>query len=410
MAVDIHRKNHPARPAEQGVALIMAMIFTVIIVGITMSGSLILKSNQVKTETNFVQHGQALQFAKAGLTEALGWFRKQTAQPVAVFAPVLDLIADPQILDTVDPDVGLAREWKITGAVWGRYEVWKQWDADPVPERLAWRQKMQVGDVSAARNGTGAGSVWKLRSIGYVFRRVNPALAFDQFPNQVLGQEILETEIRRLTLRPPGQSAISVLDGNSCHINTKGRIRGGATAAGIFYPAGTGTPTIGPAAQQRVLGTPALSPSPTYYGTVEDVFGVTLDQLKGMADQNIATAGDFPIPVPTNSLIITEVPTIKFDSSRPLMGTGVLYFNGNVTLLPGSNSSFSGLIYVDGNLTVRAPSEILGAVVVTGNVTVQGAADFATITYDDDILNALRLDVGQYRLFNAFRRPVAQDN
>ncbi len=93
-----------------------------------------------------------------------------------------------------------------------------------------------------------------------------------------------------------------------------------------------------------------------------------------------------------------------------LKGTGVLYFKGNVMLLPGSNSSFSGLIYVDGNLTVRAPSEILGAIVVTGNVSVQGAADFATITYDDDILNALRLDVGQYRLFNAFRRPLAQDN
>ena len=33
-------------------------------------------------------------------------------------------------------------------------------------------------------------------------------LAFDQFPNQVLGQEVLETEIRRLTLKPPGQAAI----------------------------------------------------------------------------------------------------------------------------------------------------------------------------------------------------------
>lgn len=410
MTCSTHCEHHAAPQGERGIALIMAIIFTVIVMGITVSGSLLLKSNQVKTETNFVQHGQAVQFAKSGLTEALGWFRKQTAQPVLTFDPIRDLAADPQVLDTDSPEIGLAREWKITGAVWGRYEVWKEWAVDPVPERLLWREKMQIGDVSADRNGSGAGSVWKIRSIGYVFRRVDPNLAFDEFPNQVLGQEVLDTEIRRLTLQPPGQASLCSTDGNSTIINAKGRIRGGADGAGIFYPLGSGTPTTGPPAEQRVLGTPSLSPSATYLGSVEGVFGVTLEHLRGMSDQIITNAADFPNPVPTNSIIITDAPVVQFDASRPLMGTGVLYFEGDVVIDPGSNSTFSGLIYVNGNLTIQAPSEILGAIVCNGNVMVQGAADFATVTYDDDILKALRLEIGQYRFSSAFYRPLVQNN
>jgi hypothetical protein len=39
---------------------------------------------------------------------------------------------------------------------------------------------------------------------------------------------------------------------------------------------------------------------------------------------------------------------------------------------PGQLLGFSGLLYVQGNLTVREPCEIQGAVVVTGTVTIQG--------------------------------------
>ena len=69
----------------------------------------------------------------------MGWFRKSPTQPVATFAPVRNLSVSPQILETNDPDIGLMREFQISGPIWGRYEVWKQWDADPDPVRLAWR-------------------------------------------------------------------------------------------------------------------------------------------------------------------------------------------------------------------------------------------------------------------------------
>ena len=324
MRVGYSTKTVMLANGEGGVALILALFFTVIVVGVTVSGTLIMRSNEIKTRTSFVQRGQAVEIAKSGLTEALGWFRKQTSQPATNFQPVLDLLSDPQVLDTEEPDIGIVRQWKITGAVWCRYEVWKDWSADPDPERLAWRNQMLIRDVSAERRAVGSGAVWKLRSIGYVFRRVEPTLAFDQFPNQVIGHEILEMEIRRLSLQPPGQSAVSILDGNSAHINTKGRIIGGSDGAGIFYPQGTGTPTTGPP-PPRVTGTPPLSPSLDYYGTVEDVFGVSPEQLTAMADQIITDPDDFPAPVPSNSISVSEVASINFDNARPLQGTGIVY-------------------------------------------------------------------------------------
>ena len=68
------------------------------------------------------------------------------------------------------------------------------------------------------------------------------------------------------------------------------------------------------------------------------------------------------------------------------------------------------MLYVDGDLTLGAPSELQGAVVVTGEVLVQGQSDFATITFDDGIVNALRQRLGTYRQASATIRPLQQDN
>ena len=40
------------------------------------------------------------------------------------------------------------------------------------------------------RDDLSAGSIWKLRSVGYVYRRVDPNVPFNQAPNQVLGQDL----------------------------------------------------------------------------------------------------------------------------------------------------------------------------------------------------------------------------
>jgi hypothetical protein len=103
------------------------------------------------------------------------------------------------------------------------------------------------------------------------------------------------------------------------------------------------------------------------------------------------------------SLVVLEgdAMSIAFDATRPLRGSGIVVVRGDVTLSPGSTSYYSGLLYVEGNLTMDAPASIRGAVIVTGSVTVQGVGDFADITYDDKIIEELRKTLANYRISRA---------
>ncbi len=412
MRQSIHlRQEWQQGNSESGVAIILSLFFIIIVMGLVTSGTLLMKASRDRSEVKFRVEAQAAQFARSGITEGLSWFRRQTTQPVSVFSPVRDTVSTPNILDTDDPTIGLVREFQIAGDIWGRYEVWKEDNADPDPQRLAWRQQYQVDDLSAERGFANPGSAWRLRSIGYVFKVRDSNVAFDQQPNRILGSMPLEAEIKRLTLQPPGQAALSVSSGNDAHINTNGRITGGA-AAGIFYPDGPGSgPTTGPANQNRVTGTPSTSPvdPADYDDSVEAVFGVTEAELRSMADLVITNANDFPDPVPDNAIVFCEVASITFDAARSLNGTAIVYIKGNVSVISGNNSNFNGMLYIDGNFTLRATSVINGAVVAKGNVTVQGSGDFAIINYDDDVLNALRLEIGQYRWAGALHEILDQD-
>ena len=389
---------HRGRDGERGFALILGILFTIVTLGIVTSGMLLMRATQTKTDTNFRLHGQAAQFANAGLIEALGWFRRQASQPVTVFSPLRNTSASPPILDTDDPEIGIVRDFEISGQIWGRYEVWKRWDTDPDAARLVWRQKVQVTDASIERGSTGLGTVWRVRSVGYVYRRTDSSVRFDVSPNQVLGTEILEVELRRLTLSPPGSAAICTANGAGCSTNTKVQVLGGGAGAGIFYKAGTGTPSV---ATGSVSGTPALASSSSYYGDVKSVFGVDQADLRSLADDRISSSSAFPSPIPNKSLYYVEVATLSLSSTQPLEGNAIVYVKGNVDIASGSNSFFTGFLYVDGNVTLRAPIEFNGTLVCTGTVALSGVSDFVGVSYDTAALNALRTEIGQYRLSGA---------
>lgn len=395
---------------ERGIALIMALIFTVIVVGIVSTGLLILLSHRNATNMAFGRDSQAVQIARSGLTEARSWLNRQTSQPVVRFEPLLISGATPPILDTLEPAIGLVRQFKVEGRKWARYEVWKEWDADPDPARLRRRQLWQCEDVSAARSASSEGASWRLRCVGYIYDNIDPTLAFNQRPNHIIAHQLMEVAVQRLILQFPGQAAVNVSDGNNCHINTRGRIFGGSTAAGIYYPKESGTPTTGPNDKARVTGSPPLSGTAINYDdSYEAVFSVPLSQLKAMATMVLPDLTNFPNPVPEGSLIIVEDNSITFNSSIPLRGNGVVILSGNVMLLPGNMSDFSGFLYIDGNFSMRAPSHIRGAVVCTGNLTLQGALDYATITYDGEVLALLRQSFSRYVLATSYRLPMNED-
>lgn len=396
--------NAHAASEEGGFALILGLFFAVVVTGITVSGTLVLRAHRQSTETSFQTRGQAMSFARSGLNDALGWFRKQTSQPVTTFAPELDAAADPPKLDTDDEDLGIVREFQITGAVWGRYEVWKEWDTDPDATRLAWRQQMEAEDVSTARGGRTAGEVWRIRSIGYVWRRIDPTKAYNEQPNYVLGQQVLETEVRRLALSPPGQAAACMATGSQFTGSGNAVVDGGSVAAGIFYDGNTSAPTT----SGKVSGSPGVSAATDYAGSIEDVFGVTQDQLQSMADYVVSSASDLPDPMPNNA-VIYATGDLTFTASLPLQGTGILFVSDDLVIEAGTASNFSGLIYVVDDLHVNAPAEIKGAVVVGDILNVSGGSDFATVVYDDDVLNSLRQAVGNYRYSAPISRPLASD-
>ncbi len=399
----------PRKDAEKGVAIILGLFLSIIAIGLAVSSVQLLNSQRKNTETGHRLRGQALQFARSGLTEAANWLRRQPSQPVQTFAPRRDVSASPAIMETDDPDIGLVREFPINGGFWGRYEIWKPWAGDPDPDRLIRRMNLQVEDVSQSRGGLPAGSVWKVKSMGYVFKYVDPTKAFNELPNKVLGTELLESEVRRILLTFPGSSALNVNDGNNAHVNTGGRVIGGADGAGITYPANSGTPTQGPLDDNRVSGSPGLSPIPDYDDAMETVFGLGEGQLRAMADLVVTDMDDFPVPVPSNSIVFVDLGNVAFTAGTPLLGTGIVVVNGTVRIAAGSNSDFAGMLYCKGNLTVRAPCEIAGTVVSQGNVTIQGSKDLAIIRYDGSVLDALRRDVSQYRLAGAIRRSIVRD-
>ena len=394
---------------ERGMAIILALLFAIITAGLVTSGTLLLKSTNDHVDLRFRREAQATQFARSGLTEALSWFRGQTAQPVTNFQPLLNAAANPKILDTDDPTIGLVRDFQIANDIWGRYEVWREDESDPIPSRLEFRRKYEVKDLSNERGLSVAGGVWLLRSIGYVYQKRSASVAWNALPNRVLASASIECEIQRLTLAPPTQAAMSVRDGKNMDVKKNSRVRGGATAAGIYYPSSSGTPKTGPLSENRVAGTPRLLSNNNYTDDIKAITGVTREELRSMADLVITDAADFPDPIPDNSIVFVEAPLITFDSSRGLNGTGVVYIGGNIQIISGNNSNFNGLLYVDGNLTLRETCSIQGSVIATGNVTIQGVGDFTTVEYDDEVLSALRAEIGQYRSSGAYRSIINRE-
>lgn len=376
---------------ERGVALVIAIFFTIFGTGLILSGLISMQAVEKETEVEYRLGSQARQFAAAGLIDGLSWFRRQSTQPVTSFAPVLDTSATPPILDTLDPSIGIVREFEISGGVWGRYELRKF-----VPNVSP--NEPEVVDISTDRGASSAGTVWRLVSRGFVFRRMDSKLPYNVYPNHVLGQDVVDAEIRRMTLAPPAQAALCSSRADRVTIGNRSRIRGGI-AVGIAYPKDTGLVTN----SGEITGTQRTAGVDNYKDDIKSIFGVTGDQLRTLADDRVTSSASFPSPIPRNHIIYAET-NLTFTPSQPLRGLGIVYVDGNVTIQPGSNSFFNGLLVVTGNLDVNAPALLRGTVVVKGNVRFQGLGDYSELEYDDQVLNALMQEVGQYRRSSSIRK------
>jgi len=391
-----------SRHGQGGVAVILALIFLVIALGIIISGTTSMRTHRINAETWFKLHGQANAFAKAGLTEALAWYRRQSTQPVTTFAPALDQGAVPPVLDTMDPAVGLVREFEITGSLYGRYEV-------PLNE---------VEDISLSRGMmSDCGGVWLLLSRGYVYRRNDPTKEFNETPNTVLTRTHLTTEIRRFTLTPPAKAAICAPSGTDLDIYGSNSKVYGEDYPAVAYLRNTGLPTL----QGTITGgsqqIPASAGDPI--PTPEEAFGIpavfgdlSKDDLRSLSDVIVETSLDFPCPMAKNTIVFADC-SLSFDSTRPLKlnnGAGILIVDGNLYINAGINPCyFTGFIYVTGNVYIYATSVVRGQIVAKGRYYQYSASDAVEVEYDDGAIEALLAEIGQYRFSRTTTNPHEKD-
>ena len=400
------------RASERGLMLLWALFSLLVIAGVVLSGTQAEMALDKAARFEYADPAHARAVAAAGIVDAFAWFRRQQVQPVMTFAPQLDLAADPPINETADPARGLVRDYEIAPNLWGRYEVRLTRAGEPYVDADAnghfdagesftdtngngkWDGEGETHDISTERGQPGTGTVWQLVSHGYLYSRPRTDLPLDTSPNTRLAYATVATEIRRLTITPPAAAGICSQRGDVVTVGNRGRIVGGAGAA-VAYPQATGTPTFETGSE--VGGSPPASGQPSYGADIDDVFGVTMTELRSMADLSTSDPTSLPSPIGNYSLTVVDG-DVTFDEDRPLRGTGIVVINGNCTLSSSSNSFFSGLLWVAGDLTVRAPAYLRGVFIAGGDVDVRGVGgDYAEINYDDGIISELLFLMGQYR-------------
>lgn len=413
------RRRAPA--GERGVILIWALISVFTVGALVAAATTDLKSLTTVSDAQFSGEGQAQAVAEAGLADAYAWFRAQKVQPVSTFAPVLNLAASPPINETDDPTIGLVREYELTPGLWARYEVMKGVPAESFTDANAngirdpneayvdtnhdgkWNPAHGTRDVTAERGVSGTGAVWLLVCRGHVFQRSDDTKPLTQSPNVQLATVERAAEVRRLTLSMPTSAAICCSKGSNLKLQDKSRIRSTVTA--VAYPTLTGVPLN--LLADLVAPVTTLSLTTTWNDTTEGVFGLAWEDLRAMADVSTSDPeSTFPSPVPVNSMIVATG-DVTFDANRPLRGSGILVIKGNVSIQSGGHSSFSGMLYVDGDLTVRGPCMLEGTILCRGVVDCKGnAGDYVEIVHDAPLVAAQLTAIGQYRYTKAAYEPL----
>ena len=111
------------RSSEEGSILVWALLFSIITSAMIISHSTYMAANRREMHVRYENVSLADSFARSGLVDSLAWFQRQPTQPVQTFTPQLTPEGDPPLFDTLDPTIGLVREFEVRGNLWARYEA-----------------------------------------------------------------------------------------------------------------------------------------------------------------------------------------------------------------------------------------------------------------------------------------------
>ena len=127
---------------------------------------------------------------------------------MTTFDPANDPTATPPRLETIDPTIGLVREFEIQGSLWGRYEI-RHEDAKEI--------------AAEAGSGLTPGSLWEVGVRSYIYRVADSTKPFNESPNRLLSTQMLKSEFRFMTVVPPANAAICCDEPSSVVIGKSAR-------------------------------------------------------------------------------------------------------------------------------------------------------------------------------------------
>jgi hypothetical protein len=292
----------------------------------------------------------------------------------------------------------------VNSPVWASYVLRRQnvrnWSPGP-NTYSAFSDPEAAHDLTHLRSQSppGSGNYWSLVSRGYVFANQNGATTTAGFENLAMysGHNILNAPLRFFNNKPlllatakvygelfrinctDQASAAWVANGANAIVNTKGYIQGGSAGTGVADFDGTAPNTGGGGTLNGVQNWKQVSLIPS----VANVFpGLTTADLKRRADK---IGGMEILPVWGDPNLSAEASVVTFlylsatsgvfnfvsGTSVPVLtGTGLVFIDGSVTFFPGNCSTWSGIVYVNGDCILHGPTTIQGTLIVKGNLTV----------------------------------------
>ncbi len=363
--------------SERGSALIWALLFVVITSGMVIAHTIYLAANRRDMDVRFRQTALATNLARSGALDALRWFQKQPTQPVTGFAPKSDPGADPPLLDTLDPSLGLVREFEVRGSLWGRYEV----------------RNDEVVDISRQRHETTPGTVWDLGARGLLYERNDPNKRFDEAPNRIVAITRVHTEMRGVPILPPSQAAICVPDDDQLVIGPKGHLDGKGRPAVAHDPARV---DVLAAVPPEVRGLPPQVTVPGYDASPEKMFKMPLDVMRSLSDRVVTGPGDLP-KHPITDQIVFAPGNLTLPAGKPLRGRMLLIVDGDLTVEDGNGSNFTGIVFVTGKALIRGAFQLAGSLIAGSEVRIGEGTEKVDIGYDQGAIDQLRAELGRYR-------------
>lgn len=368
--------------------LVTMLVLTTAVLAFYVTGGKVMKNSASAAFQQTSVAAQANNIARGGLTDAINWFRAQAVQPVRQNGlPCPDAAFGPAGADdTIDSSIGLVKEFPIGGAgssLYGRYEVRKQ-SCDSAVDPHA------VHDVTPNRTLGGLdgdGLAWSIESLGIVYQK----------PNRILARSRVSTEIYRISVELPANSAVIVNDRSGAACQNNGRIIGGAGNIGLAYYGGVGAGTcVPPLASGGYASTFDISSATSTAISFQDIFGLTLDDLRLMADITVGGGESLPAAYPAMGVVFVKGDA-TFNSGGPLTGGGILVVDGDLTIESSANALFSGVIFVTGDAEVQGPATVSGSLIVQGGLTMDGMGNVAEVLYSGNIINSVSQQAGQYR-------------